>query len=245
MKKLLFVAAILLTLSLEAEQEAELPPKLRDQSQYFMTAYFAVTQEALNVCHDNGYKFFKIKKMFSEDSDGQTLDLKGSCLDESGDLIEGSLVNTDFGVPITIQYDIMCYTETSLDELAIDVEEYLKLISQYQDEQEEEEEAAVGEISTLEELENELAHSDSLIFVDCYSLTCPPCRILSPKYDQYAIDLAAKGKFLKANMGEAGDIADSFSIRGLPTLLIFDKGELQTSLIGLQNICAYFEALYE
>lgn len=103
--------------------------------------------------------------------------------------------------------------------------------------------ADVKEINSMDELKYELATAEGTVFVDCYSKGCPPCKMLSPKYEQYSRDLSSKGKFLKVNVGNNPDVAKEYQVTGVPKLLVFKNGKLVDSVVGMPNIPQYFEEI--
>lgn len=102
--------------------------------------------------------------------------------------------------------------------------------------------ASVIEISDARQLQSELKSADSLIFVDCYSTGCLPCRQLQPLFEKWALKYSDKAKFIKANLDVASTLPEKYQISSMPTLLIFDKkGNLQGRKVGLQEIARYFQ----
>lgn len=104
-------------------------------------------------------------------------------------------------------------------------------------------ESQVKEITNLDQLKKEIESSDIPIFVECYSTYCPPCKVLSPIYETFSIKYASKAKFLKVNLLDAREISNAYSIRAIPTLLIFNKeGNLKDRKIGYPEIKDYLDS---
>jgi len=104
--------------------------------------------------------------------------------------------------------------------------------------------AEVIEITDTKQLQEELQNSDSAVFLDCYSSWCPPCKRLSPLFDEWALKYSNKGKFLKANLDTIPSLPQTYKISSMPTLLIFDSsGELKDRKIGTMEIENYFNNL--
>lgn len=246
------LACVLSVATLPAQETPEQSEKPFNQVQRFFISFFALEVDAVKFCNTNEYKFFVIKRALIKDSLGQTIELRGSCQDESGELIALTFENPEIGS--SSEYEMYCYKESTTDETAIDVVQTMrifKLVEQEEeDEQEEEEERAaentnVKKISSLDDLMQEVSFSEEPVFVECYSSTCPPCRALSPRYDEYSLKLSSAGKFLKVNIGEVEDVAAKFNIRAVPTLLIFKEGAISETRRGMPKIVEYLETLKE
>lgn len=72
------------------------------------------------------------------------------------------------------------------------------------------------------------------ILVDCYAPWCGPCRMLSPIIDELSNEVSSY-KFYKLNVDDAPDISVRYGIMSIPTLLIFENGELKETLVGFKS----------
>ena len=75
---------------------------------------------------------------------------------------------------------------------------------------------------------------DGKVLIDCYADWCGPCRMLGPILEEVSNEIDTY-KFYKLNVDEADDIARQFGIMSIPTILIFENGELKQKLVGLMN----------
>lgn len=71
------------------------------------------------------------------------------------------------------------------------------------------------------------------VLVDFWAEWCGPCRQLAPTVDALANDYDGKVTVGKLNVDENPNTAGRFSIRGIPTILIFKGGEIVESVVGL------------
>lgn len=81
--------------------------------------------------------------------------------------------------------------------------------------------------------EAEVLQSELPVLVDFWAPWCGPCKALTPTIDKLAAELDGKVKIVKLNIDESPEIAGKYSIMSIPTLLIFDKGNVSDQLVGL------------
>lgn len=77
-------------------------------------------------------------------------------------------------------------------------------------------------------------NSDVPVLVDFWAAWCGPCRALAPIFEQLASQFDGKAKFAKVNVDECPDIAGTYRIMNIPTMLLFKNGEVAEKLIGLR-----------
>ena len=77
--------------------------------------------------------------------------------------------------------------------------------------------------------------SEKLVLVDFWAEWCGPCRRLAPTVDALASDYDGKMTVGKLNVDENPNTAGRFSIRGIPTILMFKGGEIVESVVGLAD----------
>lgn len=70
------------------------------------------------------------------------------------------------------------------------------------------------------------------VLVDFWATWCPPCRAIAPMLDQLASESSGRYVVAKLNVDENQATAARFHIEGIPTLMIFKKGELVDRLVG-------------
>ena len=83
--------------------------------------------------------------------------------------------------------------------------------------------------------EAEVKNSDIPVLVDFWAPWCGPCRKISPIIDDLAAEFEGKVKVVKVNTDENLKITQEFSISGIPSILIFKKGEAVERLVGLMQ----------
>lgn len=84
---------------------------------------------------------------------------------------------------------------------------------------------------TFDEL---VLQADVPTMVDFWAEWCAPCKAIAPIVKSLAEEYAGKVRVGKLNVDENPKTATRFSIRGIPTLLIFNNGEVQEQIVGAQ-----------
>lgn len=95
---------------------------------------------------------------------------------------------------------------------------------------------------TKENFENEVIKSDKPVLVDFWATWCAPCRMLAPTISELAEDYADKIKVGKVNIDDEQELAMKYGIVSIPTVMLFENGEVKETLVGLRGK-EEFEAL--
>ncbi len=82
--------------------------------------------------------------------------------------------------------------------------------------------------------EAEVINSDKPVLVDFWAEWCGPCKALGPILDEIASEVSSDAKVVKVNVDQAGELAQKYGIRGIPTMIFFKGGEAKGTLVGNQ-----------
>jgi thioredoxin 1 len=83
--------------------------------------------------------------------------------------------------------------------------------------------------------EQTVNHTPQPVLVDFWAEWCGPCRRLAPTVQELANDYDGRVVVAKMNVDENPATPMRFSIRGIPTLLLFKGGQLVEQVVGLTD----------
>jgi thioredoxin 1 len=88
---------------------------------------------------------------------------------------------------------------------------------------------------TSENFAQEVLQSASPVLVDFWAEWCGPCKMIAPILDELADEYEGRVKIGKVNIDEQQGVATEYGIRAIPTLLLFDKGQVAEQIVGLRS----------
>lgn len=85
-----------------------------------------------------------------------------------------------------------------------------------------------------EDFENVVLKSDKPVLVDFFATWCGPCQMVAPtveeianEYDEYTV--------VKIDVDEAPELASSFGIVSIPTLIVMKDGKVADKAVGVRT----------
>ncbi len=73
---------------------------------------------------------------------------------------------------------------------------------------------------------NDLIRGEKPVLVDFYAEWCGPCKMLAPELKKLAGIIDDKATIIKINVDQNPVAAQTYQVRGVPTLMLFHRGKI-------------------
>lgn len=80
--------------------------------------------------------------------------------------------------------------------------------------------------------EEEVIKAETPVLVDYWAEWCGPCKMIAPVLDEIARDYDGKLKVCKLNIDENEETPSKYGVRGIPTLMLFKGGSVESTKVG-------------
>ena len=89
-------------------------------------------------------------------------------------------------------------------------------------------------VKQIDSKEFKEAIKEGKVVVDLFATWCGPCKMLSPILDEISEEITTT-KFFKVDVDDNEDIAREYNVMSIPTILVFENGNLINTIVGLRG----------
>ena len=92
----------------------------------------------------------------------------------------------------------------------------------------------MAQVISSAEFKEKVLEADKPVMVDFFATWCGPCKSLASTIDEVAMDMEGNAYVYKVDVDQSPDIARTYRIMSVPTVLVFEDGKVKDESLGAQ-----------
>ncbi len=101
----------------------------------------------------------------------------------------------------------------------------------------------MAEHINITNFDEKVLQSNKPVLVDFFATWCGPCKMMSPVIDELATELAGEVDVYKVDVDENPEVAQRYGVMSIPTLVVFENGQVKNQTMGAQPKTALLQLL--
>jgi len=85
---------------------------------------------------------------------------------------------------------------------------------------------------TDDSFDTDVLGADGPVLVDFWAEWCGPCKMIGPSLEEIASEMSDRLTVAKVNIDQNPQVPGRFGVRGIPTLILFNGGEVAAIKVG-------------
>lgn len=92
----------------------------------------------------------------------------------------------------------------------------------------------MSEVVTSADFQAKVLEANGPVLVDFFAVWCGPCKMLAPALEEVEREAEGRAKVYKLDIDQSPDIARRYSVMSVPTLMVFENGQVKRQAVGVQ-----------
>lgn len=92
----------------------------------------------------------------------------------------------------------------------------------------------MSEVATSADFQAKVLEADGPVLVDFFAVWCGPCKMLAPALEEVEREVEGRAKVYKLDIDQSPDIARRYGVMSVPTLMVFENGQVKRQAVGVQ-----------